>query len=610
MKNMASFRRKVVYLGLMALLLVPLYWISSPSFQNASGQLSPGGLLTRERQKHGLSQSKLGDIDPASESMKLAMLGMRGIAANLLWERANEYKKKEQWDKLSATLNQIAKLQPNFISVWQFQSWNLSYNVSVEFDNYEHRYHWVKKGIDFLMQGIKYNRNEPRLLWDLGWFFGHKLGRSDEYRQFRRKYRTDSDFHATLPIDVDEAVGPDGRPDNWLTAYQWFRKAQRVVDKEGVPIKGKNPLVFHSDAAKALIRFSDAIEEEGYLNDQAALAWERAHRAWLQYGDRDIPTSYGYNIRLNEGEKWQQLEIDREQELADLLPGTKDRLLEERLRSLTAEELRLLKRPKAELDADEYKIVSDAEAKTAVTPDDIVAAAPPEKYREARRIANRLLQAKGYATTVRRYRDIVNFIYWRTRCEVEKTDRAIQARKYLYEADQAYRDADLVGAREKYEEAWQRWAQIHEEYPVLADDVTAEDLVDPLKRYRTLLGHFEETFPPPGFKLLRLVAAYADDFGFSNEQAEEMLASIEEASDDGSQDGSDDSDENGESEPVEEETSTDHAPSEAATPGAQEEKTESARQPAETGTDTSAETEIGTEDEDGPDEAPDSETEP
>ncbi len=125
MKDIASFRRKIIYLVLMAVLLVPLYLISSPSFQNAAGQLSEGGLLTRERRAHGLSQSNLGDIDPASESMKLATLGMRGIAANLLWARANEYKMKEQWDNLSATLNQIAKLQPNFIAVWQFQSWNL-----------------------------------------------------------------------------------------------------------------------------------------------------------------------------------------------------------------------------------------------------------------------------------------------------------------------------------------------------------------------------------------------------------------------------------------------------------------------------------------------------
>ena len=310
MRDNASFRRKIIYLTLMALLLVPLSWISRPAFIRSDGQLSRGGMLMRMRQDYGLAQANLGEIDPASESMKLATLGMRGIAANLLWEKANEYKKKEDWDNLTATLNQIKLLQPNFISVWQFQAWNLSYNVSVEFDNYRHRYHWVKKGIDFLREGIKYNRNEPRLLWDLGWFFGHKFGRSDEYRQFRRMYREDQDFHKELmsdsQLELDETWGPDGKPDNWLTAHQWFAEAQRVVDKEGVPIKGKNPLVFHSDPPKALIRFADAIEEEGYLDDKARLAWIEADKWWGAYGDRDIPSSYGYKIRLNDFEDWDE----------------------------------------------------------------------------------------------------------------------------------------------------------------------------------------------------------------------------------------------------------------------------------------------------------------
>ena len=88
------------------------------------------------RASYGLSQAELGEIDPASETMKMATLGLRGVATNLLWTKANRYKKTESWDKLSATLNQIAKLQPNYITVWEFQAHNLSYNVSAEFDDY------------------------------------------------------------------------------------------------------------------------------------------------------------------------------------------------------------------------------------------------------------------------------------------------------------------------------------------------------------------------------------------------------------------------------------------------------------------------------------------
>ncbi len=41
---------------------------------------------------------------------------------------------KKDWTNLSATLNQLTKVQPHFISVWRFQGWTLAYNCSTEFD--------------------------------------------------------------------------------------------------------------------------------------------------------------------------------------------------------------------------------------------------------------------------------------------------------------------------------------------------------------------------------------------------------------------------------------------------------------------------------------------
>ena len=135
MSDRQRFIRKIVYACAIAALLLPLSWLSEPATTE-----SDGGLLAQMREKHRLSQSTLGDIDPASETIKLATLGMRGVAANILWEKAHDYRKREDWVGLSATLEQIAKLQPNFISVWVYQGWNLSYNISVEFDDYRDRH--------------------------------------------------------------------------------------------------------------------------------------------------------------------------------------------------------------------------------------------------------------------------------------------------------------------------------------------------------------------------------------------------------------------------------------------------------------------------------------
>ncbi len=190
MTERTSFYRKLGYLVGIVLLAFPIVWLSVPSTTTRAG-----GKLAQLRTKYKLSQVNLGEVDPASETIKLATLGLRGVAVNMLWEKANYYKKTEDWTNLTATLEQLAKLQPNFITFWKFQAWNLTYNVSVEFDDYHDRYYYVRRGIEFLKEGEHYNADNPQLLWDLGWFIGQKIGRADEYVQYRKLFKADDEFH-------------------------------------------------------------------------------------------------------------------------------------------------------------------------------------------------------------------------------------------------------------------------------------------------------------------------------------------------------------------------------------------------------------------------------
>src|SRR5262245_63693068 len=43
-------------------------------------------------------------------------------------------------------------------------------------------------GISYLNRGQEYNFGQTRLIWDEAWSTAHKIGRSDEYRQFRRLF--------------------------------------------------------------------------------------------------------------------------------------------------------------------------------------------------------------------------------------------------------------------------------------------------------------------------------------------------------------------------------------------------------------------------------------
>ena len=264
MNERRSFWRKVTYIGAIVVLLIPMSLLSMPASRDGD-QAQAGGKLSQLREKYSLGQASLGEIDPASETMKLATLGMRGVAVIALWEQATYYKKTENWTKFQAVLKQIARLQPNFISVWQYQAWNTSYNLSVEFDDYNERYAWVIRGINFLKDGLRYNKDEPRLLWDLGWFISQKIGRADEQVQYRRLFKEDDDFHA--------GSGRTGEQrDSWLVGKYWFQDTKNAVDYRGRNMKGKTPLIYRSNPAMSQINYAIAIQKEGTHDDQASNA--------------------------------------------------------------------------------------------------------------------------------------------------------------------------------------------------------------------------------------------------------------------------------------------------------------------------------------------------
>ena len=103
MSSRSSFFRKIVYLVVIAALLLPLRWLSHPATVAVKGVPdSPGGKLAQLRDHYHLSQAQLGQIDPTSVTIKLATLGMRGVAANILWEKANDFKMKKDWTNLGA----------------------------------------------------------------------------------------------------------------------------------------------------------------------------------------------------------------------------------------------------------------------------------------------------------------------------------------------------------------------------------------------------------------------------------------------------------------------------------------------------------------------------
>ena len=517
MSSRRPLTNKIVYLVLIAVLLVPLSLLSRPATQTSSGEMTAGGKLAQLRTEHNLSQANLGEIDPTSETIRLATLGMRGIASNILWYKANEYKKVEDWANLSAAVEQITKLQPNFFKIWDFQAHNLAYNISVEFDDYRDRYKWVIKGIQFFQEGQKYNQNDPRFENRIGWTIGQKIGRADESKQFRELFRKDDDFHG------------DRRPqqrDNWLVGYEWFKRAEEKV-KDPTLIRGTSPVLFYSEAAKALINYAEALEGDGRFGDVTKTAWQKATDEFLAFGERIIPTSFGYFVRLNDMEAERQRAAELSKRIDEMAPGVREEIKEEKIAALSEREREALNTPAAELTEDMYALSYQATAKTAVSHREVAERAPEEVRVKSREMAAEATLANEVADIIQRYREIVNFSYWRARSKAGFEEAWQQAQKNRFEADEHLKATRFADARAAYERSFENWRVILDKFPELrTDHLTLEDVMDEINDYRRALSQDDLPFPKD-FILQDVIDQVGSQQELSEEQIEQLKAKNE-----------------------------------------------------------------------------------
>ena len=510
MNQRDRFIRKIVYASIIAALLIPLSWLSQPETTE-----SKGGKLAQLRTDYRLSQAQLGEIDPASETIKLATLGLRGVAVNLLWNKANEAKKHEDWTGLTAWLEQLAKLQPNFITFWKFQAWNLSYNVSVEFDDYKDRYYYVRRGIEFLEKGEQYNEDNPVLLWDLGWFIGQKIGRADEHEQYRRLFKEDDDFH---PPDrsLEER-------DNWLVGKEWYLDAIESIDVKGFSIGRKSPRDVYSSPAKSTMNYAEAIEKEGSF-DKARRAWIRAAEEWRQFGLTAIEHSFGEKLQLGLEPQLEKEVADMTAELEAMLPGVRDTLVQEKRAALTGEEREILDAPEEQLNPDQLNKRYEISGKMEITEREVaerIGRETPEMKNEALQLANRLAHRKLVLQYTKNYKRDANYDYWMTRCEFEQTDNAVTARRLMFEANNAFKEADLLTAKQLYEEGFAKWRLVIDEFPTILDDEasTGEDILDYVKQYRRVLDQLDERLDDD-FPLWEVIEKFDVEQDFTEELQE------------------------------------------------------------------------------------------
>ena len=163
--------------------------------------------LDRARGDLGLTRlAPLENAPPVLAFTTVALGGFRGLIANALWVRAVELQDAGKYFEMVQLADWITKLQPHIPTVWIAQAWNMSYNISIKFQNPADRWLWVERGITLLRdQALKYNPQESNLYRELAWHFQHKIGANldDAHKYYKQ-----------LWIEKMSEVLGGGRP-NW-----------------------------------------------------------------------------------------------------------------------------------------------------------------------------------------------------------------------------------------------------------------------------------------------------------------------------------------------------------------------------------------------------------
>ncbi|MBT4868342.1 MAG: hypothetical protein HON53_24810 [Planctomycetaceae bacterium] len=288
--NLTARQRKLLYGFLIVVLTIPIIWLGRPATKDDSG-----GQLAGMRAEYKLGEASLGEIDPSSATMNLVLLGLRGIATDVLWIDAIEQKRTKNWGQLRTTVKSITLLQPHYIKVWDFQGWNLAYNVSAEWDAVAGRYYWVKEGAKFLQDGTSLNRDVPELPYWEGRIIGQKIGVADEWRYYRRYFKVDPD--PQFQGGPDPEINPLGL-DNYLAGRLRYLEANEKEAKPGVDQHIEARYLFRSKPAHSLIDFAMVQHREGVFGEVSKKAWEDAYVSWTEDFGREEYASLRGNSNM------------------------------------------------------------------------------------------------------------------------------------------------------------------------------------------------------------------------------------------------------------------------------------------------------------------------
>lgn len=137
-------------------------------------------LLRRKDDANLSAVSPFQGLRPGEFAGTVLLGGFRNIAIDIVWLKALRLQEDEEYYKLLAVYRTISNLQPNVPVVWDFNAYNMAFNLSVSALTDEEAERWVRRGIELLKEGIEKNPRTYRLYSSLAYIYLFKIPRDEK----------------------------------------------------------------------------------------------------------------------------------------------------------------------------------------------------------------------------------------------------------------------------------------------------------------------------------------------------------------------------------------------------------------------------------------------
>ena len=171
--------------------------VAAVAFLGAAGALVQP--LRGMQARYDLTSSPVKGVKPGVVLATTALGTFRGIIVDIVWIRMETLKGEGKFFEIVQLADLACRLAPRLSAVWDFNSWNMAYNISVELDDRNERWPWVKQGIEILRDhGIPSNPRDPKLYFSLAWIYMHKIGADSDDAHFHYKLALAQEMHEAL----------------------------------------------------------------------------------------------------------------------------------------------------------------------------------------------------------------------------------------------------------------------------------------------------------------------------------------------------------------------------------------------------------------------------